>query len=125
MRWPWISRSSHEETVKLLQEQIAEMRAERKILYDRLAAMGLGGPLFHIPASPEEEPEPEELVDPQAEINEILANSRRPNLMAQMIRRRAMKEAQKRGPSVKWIPRGAESVMSQLDEIEAEGKKQA
>src|SRR5271154_4848608 len=46
VRLPWISRSSHAEMMGLLTTQLGELKAERQILLDRLATLGLGGPLF-------------------------------------------------------------------------------
>lgn len=60
MKWPWIARDSHDETVKLLQDRIVEMQEERRLLYDRLALIGLGGPLFHLPSAEEIKAEQEE-----------------------------------------------------------------
>lgn len=117
MRWPWISRDSHDETVKLLQEQIADL----KRVIDQFAMNGLGYPLYSLPPAslPEAEPE-EELIDPQKEINEILTHSRRPSLMAQAIKQYAIKEKKSKGPSVARIPKINEA----LDRAEAEGRKQ-
>ena len=46
MRLPWISRSSHQEMMGLVTTQVDELIRERKVLLDRLATLGLGGPLF-------------------------------------------------------------------------------
>ena len=53
MRLPWISRSSHEEMMALVTTQVDELTRERKVLLDRLATLGLGGPLFSSPSWPD------------------------------------------------------------------------
>lgn len=129
MRWPWvISIYSHEMIVNALTSQLAEIKAERSILLDRLATIGLGGPLFSLPtsqdSSPSTEPE-EELTDPQEEIDRIMAMSKRPTTMVKAIRRLAIEEIKKRamGPDVAWIPRQAEAVTAKLDAVEAAARK--
>ena len=49
MKLPWISRSSHQEMMALVTTQVDALIQERKVLLDRLATLGLGGPLFNSP----------------------------------------------------------------------------
>ncbi len=126
MKWPFISRSSHEAIVALLRVQVDELKAERTVLYDRLARLGLGGELFKVPDYVQE-PEPEEQPETMDErIEKILAMRRRPTLMQRAIRNLAMEEMKKRGmgPDVSWVP-AAQDVTAMLDQAEAEGRKQA
>ncbi len=132
MKLPWISRSSHAEMMALVTTQVDALIHERKVLLDRLATLGLGGPLFSSPAWPDSsedgttrnEAEP---IDPDAEEMEKLMNlRRRPSKLADALTRKAYRDYNKvqAGPSVKWIPK-ADSMTAALDEAEASGKKQA
>ena len=121
-RLPWIARSSHEAIVRLLQDQIvgakaelAELKAERTVLYDRLGSLGLGGPLFKVPAEQQEAEQVEEPETMEDRINQILAQKRRPGFLARAIKKLAIEEMNKRGPEVKWVP----STVAALDEAEA------
>jgi hypothetical protein len=122
MTIPWITRSSHLEVVTLLTSQLGELKAERTILLDRLATLGLGGPLFQPLASLADEPDETSL---EAQELQILRNlRRRPSKLATALSRKAHRDqAQASGPSVKWIPRV--DVHTALDEAEAAGKTQA
>ena len=129
MRWPWISRSAHEAITGLMQTQIEELKAERTVLYDRLGLIGLGGPLFDKPTQVEEpEPEPEpELVDPNKQLNELLAVRRYPAMLKKVVQRQVMEAARERNspPSVAWIPDSKARVKAAMDQAEAAGRKQA
>jgi hypothetical protein len=110
----------------LLTTQVAELTNERKVLLDRLATLGLGGPLFSSQSSPDPS-ENAQALDPDAEEMEQLMNlRRRPSKLAEALTRKAYRDYNKvqAGPSVKWIPK-VESVAAALDEAEASGKKQA
>jgi hypothetical protein len=131
MKLPWISRSSHAEMMALVTTQVESLIHERKVLLDRLATLGLGGPLFNSPAWPDSsenettanEAEP---IDPDAEEMEKLMNlRRRPSKLADALTRKAYRDYNKvqAGPSVKWIAKA--DTMTALDEAEASGKKQA
>ena len=129
MKLPWISRSSHEEMMGLVTSQLGELKAERQILLDRLATLGLGGPLFSSPSWPDSsESTAEEPIDPEADEIEKLMSSwrRRPSKLADALTRKAQRDYNRvqAGPSVKWIPK-VEAVTAALDEAEALGKKQA
>ena len=67
MRLPWISRSSHEEMMALVTTQVDALIQERKVLLDRLATLGLGGPLFNSPPWPDSSAPEAEAIDPDAE----------------------------------------------------------
>ena len=127
MRLPWISRSSHEEMMGLVTTQVDELTRERKVLLDRLATLGLGGPLFSSPSSPDFSAEAGDQSDPEAEEIEKLMNlRRRPSKLADALTRKAYRDYNKvqAGPSIKWIPK-VEAITAALDEAEASGKKQA
>lgn len=127
MRLPWISRSSHAEMMALMTTQVDGLIHERKVLLDRLATLGLGGPLFSSPASPDSSGNEAEPIDPDAEEMEKLMNlRRRPSKLADALTRKAYRDYNKAqaGPSVKWIAK-ADSMTAALDEAEASGKIQA
>ena len=127
MRLPWISRFSHEEMMGLLTTQVNELTRERKVLLDRLATLGLGGPLFSSPSSPDFSAEAGDQSDPEAEEIEKLMNlRRRPSKLAEALTRKAYRDYNKvqAGPNVKWIAK-ADTMTAALDEAEASGKKQA
>src|ERR1700760_3463269 len=89
MRLPWISRSSHQEMMALLTTQLDELTHERRVLLDRLATLGLGGPLFSL-ASSEASSEGADPVDPEAEeIESLLHARRRPSKLADALTRKA------------------------------------
>jgi hypothetical protein len=125
MRWPWISRSSHEEMMGLLRQQMEELAQERRVLLDRLATLGLGGPLFSSGGSGEPSANTaEELVDPVAEeIAQLMKSRRRPSKLADALTRKAYRDYNRAqsGPSVKWIPKV--DVSAALDEAEARGRE--
>src|ERR1700733_10217644 len=127
MRLPCISRSSHEEMMALVTTQVDELTRERKVLLDRLATLGLGGPLFSSPSWPESSGSEAEPIDPDAEEQEKLMNlRRRPSKLADALTRKAYRDYNKvqGGPSVKWIAK-ADTMTAALDEAEALGKTQA
>jgi hypothetical protein len=124
MRLPWISRSSHQEMMALVTTQVSELTNERRVLLDRLATLGLGGPLFSS-ASSEDSSESADPVDPEAEEMETLLHARRrPSKLADALTRKAYRDYHRvqTGANVKWIPK-VESVTAALDEAEALGKK--
>jgi hypothetical protein len=118
MRWPWISRSAHDAIVTLLTTQVDVLTQERRLLLDRLAALGLGGPLFSVPAA-EDSVEEEAATDPEAdEIQRLKKSRRRPSKLADALTRKAYRDYNRiqTGPSVQWIAKA-------LDEAEAAGKE--
>ena len=134
---PWVPRSTHEESTALLQAQIVRLEAqvvrleaERVVLYDRLGLMGLGGPLFTVPAvaletEPEEVPD---LVDPD-ELRKKLLAMRIPSRRRAEVKRLVEEEYRKRGtvPPVAWVAvaEAEARVTAAMDAAEAEGRKQA
>jgi hypothetical protein len=128
MRLPWISRSLHEEMMGLVTTQVDELSRERKVLLDRLATLGLGGPLFNSPPSADSsESTADETPDPEAEeIEKLMKSRRRPSKLADALTRKAYRDYNRvqTGASVKWIPK-VEAITAALDEAEASGKKQA
>jgi hypothetical protein len=125
MRLPWISRSSHLEMMGLVTSQLADLKAERQILLDRLATLGLGGPLFSSPSlADSSENVAAEPIDPEAEeIEKLMKSRRRPSKLADALTRKAYRDYNRvhTGAHVKWVP----NITAALDEAEALGKKQA
>jgi hypothetical protein len=125
MRLPWISLSSHLEMMGLVTSQLGDLKAERQILLDRLATLGLGGPLFNsAPSSDSSEDIADETVDPEAEeIEKLMKSRRRPSKLADALTRKAYRDYNRvqTGAHVKWVP----NITAALDEAEALGKKQA
>jgi hypothetical protein len=111
----------------LVTTQVDELTRERKVLLDRLATLGLGGPLFSSPSLPDPSSEEAEAIDPDADEMEKLMNlRRRPSKLADALTRKAYRDYSKvqAGPNVKWIAK-IETMTAALDEAEASGKKQA
>jgi hypothetical protein len=125
MRLPWISRSLHEEMMALVTTQVRELAQERRVLLDRLATLGLGGPLFNSPPSADSsESTTEETPDPEAEeIEKLMKSRRRPSKLADALTRKAYRDYNRvqTGASVKWIPK-VEAITAALDEAEALAK---
>lgn len=110
----------------LLTAQLGELKAERQILLDRLATLGLGGPLFSSISSGDSS-ETEEAVDPEAEeLEKLMTSRRRPSKLADALTRKAYRDYNRvrSGARVKWVSK-VEAVTAALDEAEALGKKQA
>lgn len=114
-----------------LTSQLSEVKAERSILLDRLATIGLGGPLFNLPTSQDSslstEPE-EELTEDEQEKNYI--RSLRPSQRAHYIELKARRDRNKinRGPDIAYIapdPVQVASVTAALDQAEQVGKRSA
>ncbi len=121
--------------LSLVTAQLGELKAERLILLDRLASLGLGGPLFASPAQRGEEAD-EEAAGPKAQdeaqneaqsLEQLMMSwRRRPSKLADALTSKARRDQARvqTGPSVKWIPR-VDTVTAALDEAEAIGKTQA
>jgi hypothetical protein len=110
----------------LVTTQVDELTHERRVLLDRLATLGLGGPLFSSPSSADSS-ESTAPIDPEAEeIESLMQSRRRPSKLADALTRKAYRDYNRvqAGASVKWIPK-VEAVTAALDEAEALGKKQA
>jgi mannitol-1-phosphate/altronate dehydrogenase len=104
----------------LLTTQLGELKAERQILLDRLATLGLGGPLFS-GVSSDDSSETEEAVDPEAEeLEKLMTSRRRPSKLADALTRKAYRDYNRvqSGASVQWVQKA-------LDDAETLGKKQA
>jgi hypothetical protein len=103
--------------------QLDALTHERRILLDRLATLGLGGPLFNSVSS-EDSSETADPVDPEVEERENLLHSRRrPSKLADALTRKAYRDHRRiqTGANVKWIPK-VEAVTAALDEAEASAK---
>jgi hypothetical protein len=110
----------------LVTTQVDALLQERKVLMDRLATLGLGGPLFSSPTWPDASANEAEPIDPDAEeMEKLMSLRRRPSKLADALTRKAYRDYNKAqaGPSVQWIAKV--DPMSALDEAEASGKKQA
>jgi hypothetical protein len=108
----------------LVTTQVAELTQERKVLLDRLATLGLGGPLFSL-VSLDDSSENEDPVDPEVEeIESLLQSRRRPSKLADALTRKAYRDYHRvqTGANVKWVPK-VEAVTAALDEAEALGKR--
>ena len=108
----------------LVTTQVSELTNERRVLLDRLATLGLGGPLFSS-ASSDDSSETADPVDSEAEeIESLLHARRRPSKLADALTRKAYRDYHRvrTGTNVKWIPK-VESVTAALDEAEASGKR--
>jgi hypothetical protein len=112
----------------LLTSQIADLKEERQILLDRLATLGLGGPLFSAPSwTDSSESTADEPTDPDAEeIEKLMKSRRRPSKLADALTRKAYRDYNRArsGPSVKWIAK-VDAVTAALDQAEESGRKQA
>jgi hypothetical protein len=98
----------------LLTTQLGELKAERQILLDRLATLGLGGPLFSLVSSGDSS-ETEEAMDPEAEeLEKLMTSRRRPSKLADALTRKAYRDYNRvqSGANVKWVQKA-------LDEAEA------
>jgi hypothetical protein len=107
----------------LMTTQVSELTNERRVLLDRLATLGLGGPLFSL-ASSDNSSEAADPVDAEAEeIESLLHARRRPSKLADALTRKAYRDHRRvqTGANVKWIPK-VEAVTAALDEAEALGK---
>jgi hypothetical protein len=127
MKLPWISRSAHDALVALLSAEVRELKDERRLLLDRLAVFGLGGPIFQIFAQEgTADPEVPKLADPAGEmLEELMRLRRRPSKLADALTRNAFREYSKRGagPRVAWVPAATEKVNAALDAAEEQGKR--
>jgi len=107
----------------LVTTQVDELAHERRVLLDRLATLGLGGPLFSS-ASSDDSSETADPVDPEAEeMQSLLQSRRRPSKLADALTRKAYRDYRRvqTGANVKWIPK-VEAVTAALDEAEASAK---
>jgi hypothetical protein len=123
MQLPWISRYAHEAMLEMLRVQVAELKEERRTLLDRLASMGLGGPLFtraEVPAAVVDEEPEQDLVDPNELRTRLLSLARIPSRQRAEVSRLLREEQRKR-----QMPPSVARVMADMDAVEAEGRKQA
>ena len=107
----------------LLTAEVEASTHERRVLLDRLATLGLGGPLFSS-ASSDDSSESVDPVDADAEeIDKLMQSRRRPSKLADALTRKAYRDYHRvqTGAQVKWIPK-VEAVTAALDEAEALGK---
>jgi hypothetical protein len=130
MQWPWVSRALYREMVDRMTADIAEMRAERKLLLDRLASLGLGGPIFYPLASPpevateEEEDEPEQdLESPEAMYEDLKQRYRnRPTQLAEALTRLGrQRRPAPRSTQVAWARQAVVSALDSAEQVALKG----
>jgi len=125
-----MSRSLHDEMMLLVNSQVSDLKHERKILLDRLATIGLGGPLFNSPSPQDSSPnmaqEEESISEEEAELAHINRLKRKPSTLAAYLTHKMARDARKldRGPSVARM-HDLSKVNAALDAAEELGKKQA
>lgn len=132
MMLPWIASSAQRELLALLREEIVELKAERRLLLDRLAVLGLGGALYAAESSEtaeavaSEEAGAEAVSETQDFAEELLRLRRRPAKLADALTR-SMRRKQNHphpGSRIAWIPEG-DPVQAALDRAEEMGRKSA
>lgn len=137
MKLPFVSRFMHEQVTRMLEVRIAELDQERKLLFDRLAQVGLGGPLFSpMPATvatpppsvkAAEDPEPER-TEEQMEHIRLLSLRNRPSDMAaaltQIARKRWRKQMHQdaRGSHIARVQLKPEEIDEHIDRAIERGK---
>lgn len=130
MNMPWMSRSAHQEITAFLTQEVGNLRAERRLLLDRLAVLGLGAPLYSEATEPAVDSFPlreEEVAeDSDGALEEMLRLRRRPAKLADVLTRRLRRaeSSQMPGPRVAWIPEG-DAVTAALDHAEELGRRRA
>jgi hypothetical protein len=118
----------HEQVVRMLEQRVAELDQERKTYIDRLAAVGFGGPLFAIPASPAvaavEEFKPQTAEEAETQMLRSMRN--RPSDMAAAVtsifrrKRQRARDAVAKGLHIARL--SPAEIDAQLEQAEAEGK---
>lgn len=114
--------------VSQLTSQLSDLKAERQLLWDRLATIGLGGPLFNLP-SPQDSSQSTDTEEgtTEAEQEEAYMNSlkrRLPSKYAAALTSKLFRDANRvERPSIAYIPDSRMTAM--LNEAEENGKKQA
>jgi hypothetical protein len=128
VKWPFVSRAAYD----LLTVDVTELKAERRILLDRLAMLGLGGPLYAAPlatGATEDETDKSLSTEPSTEedvLDELLRLRRRPAKLAEALTRSLRRKQEKRPASsrIAWIAEG-DPVNAALDRAEELGRKTA
>lgn len=129
MRWPIaISIYSHEMIVNQLTSQVSDLKRERELLLDRLATIGLGGPLFNLPQQQDSSASTAEgggsISAEEEEAAYMRGLMRTPSKYADYVTRKAFRDANRvERPSVARIPDARMTAM--ITQAENEGKKQA
>lgn len=123
MKFPFVTRSHHEEVVELLRAQLERTELERRSYLDRLATAGLGGAFFATPAvaaaaEDSSTPEPEMSVEEQ-----IRAYRRRPSRMATFVTRQFRKNFEREAANEARAPHIRTEVEDELDAAEEAGRR--
>ena len=94
-----------------------------RYLLDRLATLGLGGPLFTSTPSEDFSASEEDSEAEEDEVSRLMRQRRRPSKLAEALTRKAYRDHHRvqRGPSVKWVSQ-VEAVTAALDAVEGLGK---
>lgn len=126
MKFPFVTRSHHDEVVSLLRAQLAQAEQERRVYLDRLATAGLGGAFFAAAAStPAAEPEQES--EPAAELtpeDRIRAFRRRPSHMSAYVTRQLSKQRTRELDDAARAKHIRTDVEDELDAAEEAGRRQ-
>ena len=129
MRFFWISRWSHLEMVGVLKDQIAELSEERRVLLDRLATLGLGGPLFASTGAVEAAPAADtgsDMEETASELEQLSRLRRRPSQLAEALTRKAHRDTYKSQAPNRVSRVAANEAVAALDQaLEAAGKSKA
>jgi hypothetical protein len=125
MKFPFVTRSHHEEVVELLRAQLERTELERRSYLDRLAAAGLGGAFFATPAAAasvaeDSTPEPEMTVGER-----MRAFRRRPSRMATFVSHEFRKNLEREAANEARAPHIRTEVDDELDAAEAAGRRQS
>jgi hypothetical protein len=111
--FPFVSRGRFND----LKAQCDELKAERKVLLDRLAELGLGGALFAKPEPLPKSPQPAVEVEEPGPVRASVPMTRRPSqVMAQQTRKAFSKFHARRNVGQEE----REIVLRQFDQVDAE-----
>lgn len=125
MKFPFVTRSHHDEVVELLRAQLDRVEMERRSYLDRLAAVGLGGAFFNGPAAVTAVTE-ESTGDTELTAEERLrAYRRRPNKMATFVTRQFRKNLERQAADDARAPHIRTEVDDELDAAEEAGRRQS
>jgi hypothetical protein len=124
MKFPFVTRSHHDEVVELLRAQLERTELERRSYLDRLATAGLGGAFFSASATPaaaEDNTPAPELTDEER----IHAYRRRPSHMAAFVTRQFRKKLERQAADDARAPHIRKDVDDELDAAEEAGRRQS
>jgi hypothetical protein len=124
MKFPFVTRSHHDEVVELLRAQLERTELERRSYLDRLALAGLGGAFFSVAATPaaieDNTPAPE--LTPEERLR---AYRRRPSHMASFVTRQFRRNLERQAADEARAPHIRKEVDDELDAAEEAGRRQS